>query len=71
MLIVDLINDNAELKFSAHQRMTTAIVDTVHRAGGCGPSGILAQGFTPDEIQSHWQVSKTLAHIELNLMDAA
>jgi len=71
MQIADLVVDNDELRYGVYQRMTTAIIETVRKAGGCGPQDLIGQGFTDEEIERYWKMSKALASIELNLMEAA
>jgi hypothetical protein len=70
MKIADLMIDDHELRYAVYHPMTTAIVETVRAEGQCLPRDLLARGFLPEEIERHWKMSKALACIELNLMEA-
>jgi hypothetical protein len=69
--IVDLVSSDEDKRFEPAGRMAAAIIDIIHMNGDCLPQDLNEQGFTPDEVATHWHMAKSLAAVELKLMREA
>jgi hypothetical protein len=69
MLIIDLMNESPERRFSIYQGMATAIVEHTRKHGGCLPQDLLQHGFTKEQTLELWHISNAMARIELKLME--
>lgn len=67
--VIDLVGDDESKKYEPAGRMAIAIIELTHANGGCLPQDLNAKGFTPDEVAEHWHMAKSLAAIELRLMN--
>jgi hypothetical protein len=67
--IVDLVSDHSDKRYELAGRMATAIVEITAATGGCLPQDLNARGFTPDEVAKHWHFAKSLAAVEMTLMN--
>lgn len=67
--IIDLVSNNENRKFAPAGRMASAIIEITQEQGGCLPQDLNARGFTPAEVAEHWHMAKSLAAVELNLMN--
>jgi len=66
--IVDLVTSDDNKKFEPAGRMAAAIIDITQKQGGCLQQDLNSYGFTPDEVVRHWDMAKSLAAVELNLL---
>jgi hypothetical protein len=66
--VVDLITADAHRKFAPAGRMAAAIIEITKEQGGCLPQDLNARGFTPDEVAQHWHLARSLAAVEIKLM---
>jgi hypothetical protein len=57
-------------KFGVAQRMADAIVRLMQENEGCLPQDLIAEGFTPEEIERHWAMARALAQVQLNMLDS-
>jgi hypothetical protein len=69
MFVVDLVTTNEDKKFAPAGRMATVIIDITEEQGGCLPQDLNAHGFSPDEVAQHWHMAKSLADVEMKLMN--
>lgn len=62
--------DEGDRKFSAAERMATAIAKIIKGTGGCLPQDLNARGFTPDEVDRNWAMAKALADVMLDAKES-
>jgi hypothetical protein len=66
--VVDLVGPD-DKKYEPAGRMALAIIELTQKNGGCLPQDLNERGFTPDEVADHWHMAKSLADVELKLMN--
>jgi hypothetical protein len=66
--VVDLITTDRDKKFAPAGRMATAIIEITEERGGCLPQDLNERGFTPAEVAQHWHLARSLAAVEIKLM---
>jgi hypothetical protein len=66
--VVDLVGPDQSKKYEPAGRMAIAIIELTQKNGGCLPQDLNAEGFSPDEVATHWHMAKSLADVELKLM---
>lgn len=69
LFVVDLITTDEDKKFAPAGRMAAAIIAITHEQGGCLPQDLNEAGFSPAEVAAHWHMAKTLAEVEMKLMN--
>lgn len=67
--VVDLITTNEDRKFAPAARMAAVIIEIMQENGGCLPQDLNARGFTPAEVAQHWHMARSLAEVEMKLMN--
>jgi hypothetical protein len=67
--VVDLITSDEDKKFAPAGRMAAAIIEIMQENGGCLPQDLNARGFTPAEVSQHWHLARSLAAVEIKLMN--
>jgi hypothetical protein len=67
--VIDLITTDEDKKFAPAGRMATAIIEITQEQGGCLPQDLNAKGFTPDEVAKYYHMAKSLAAVEIKLMN--
>ena len=67
--VVDLITSDEDKKFAPAGRMATAIIEITRENGWCLPQDLNAKGFTPAEVAQHWHMARSLASVEIKLMN--
>jgi hypothetical protein len=67
--VVDLVSGDKDKRYEPAGRMAAAIIAITQKNGDCLPQDLNAQGFTPDEVAENWHLAKSLAVVELQLMD--
>jgi hypothetical protein len=67
--IVDLVTTDEDKRFEPVGRMATAIIEITQKNGGCLPQDLNEKGFTPAEVAQHYHMAKSLAAVELKLMN--
>jgi hypothetical protein len=67
--VVDLITSDEDRKFAPAGRMAAAIIEITRENGGCLPQDLNVKGFTPAEVARHWHMAKSLAEVEMKLMN--
>jgi hypothetical protein len=66
---VDLITTDEDKRFAPAGRMAAAIIEITAEQGGCLPQDLNAKGFMPDEVAKYWHMAKSLAEVEMKLMN--
>ncbi len=66
--VIDLITTKGGTNFAPAGRMASAIIEIVNTNGECHDKDLVRQGFTAEEIRTHWHMAQALASAELNLM---
>jgi hypothetical protein len=67
--IVDLVSNEDDKRYEPAGRMASAIIAVSKEKGGCLPQDLNERGFTPEEVAKHWHMAKSLAEVELKLMN--
>jgi hypothetical protein len=67
--VVDLVGPDEDKKYEPAGRMAIAIIEITQQNGGCLPQDLNAKGFTPDEVSENWHMAKSLAAVEMKLMN--
>ncbi len=67
--VVDLITSDEDKKFAPAGRMAAAIIEITQENGRCLPQDLNAKGFTPAEVAQHWHMARSLAAVEIKLMN--
>jgi hypothetical protein len=67
--VVDLVTTDEDKKFEPAGRMAIAIIEITQENGGCLPQNLNERGFTPAEVAQHYHMAKSLAAVELKLMN--
>jgi hypothetical protein len=67
--IIDLVTTDDNKKYAPAGRMAAAIIDITQKQGGCLPQDLNGNGFTPDEVVMHWDMARSLASVEMKLMN--
>ena len=63
MHIIDLKTNSNGIKFSLAGRMATEIIECQQTIGSCLPQDLNEKGFTPDEVDQHWNAAHFLITI--------
>ena len=69
IFVVDLITSDEDKKFAPAGRMAAAIIEVTQENGGCLPQDLNARGFTSAEVSQHWHMARSLAEVEMKLMN--
>jgi hypothetical protein len=69
--IVDLVSGANDQRYEPAGRLASAIIEIIQQKGGCLPQDLNERGFTPEEVAKHWHLAKSLAAVELKLMNDA
>jgi hypothetical protein len=69
MFVVDLVTSDEDKKFAPAGRMAAAIIEITQENGWCLPQDMNARGFTPAEVSQHWHMARSLAAVEIKLMN--
>jgi hypothetical protein len=67
--VVDLITSDEDKKFAPAGRMAGAIIEITQENGWCLPQDLNAKGFSPAEVAQHWHLARSLAAVEIKLMN--
>jgi hypothetical protein len=67
--VVDLITSDEDKKFAPAGRMAAVIIEITQENGRCLPQDLNARGFTPAEVAQHWHMARSLAAVEMQLMN--
>jgi hypothetical protein len=66
----ELPSEQGTVLFASCQKMAVVIAKILKEKGSCGPSDLLAAGFSEADVQQYWNMAYALAKVELNWTDA-
>jgi len=68
--VVDLITTDTDKKFEPAGRMADAIIAILKKHGKCDQQDLKTNGFSKNEIETHWPLAYSLAAVEIRFMSA-